>query len=176
MDAGIAAIDLDLAAVPKATISVETDRSNGSPRRGCRVRGRSRPVIHSDSRYRLPTLTQLGSWSWVRSDRRPRRSASIARRRVVSSWAIAVMWLSPLAPSIISPQPFDAASVGAPHHIDARRSGRLRKRRAPVRRPDGPMIARSRTSLTRLLVVSSSFRGRLYPLEHPSHRGKLARW
>jgi hypothetical protein len=33
MDAGIAAIDLDLAAVPKATISVETDRSNDSPRR-----------------------------------------------------------------------------------------------------------------------------------------------
>jgi hypothetical protein len=49
MDAGIAAIDLDLAAVPKATISVETDRSNGSSRRGCRVRGRSRPVIHSGS-------------------------------------------------------------------------------------------------------------------------------
>jgi hypothetical protein len=47
MDAGIAAIDLDLAAVPEATISVETDRSNGSPCRGCRVRGRSRPVIHS---------------------------------------------------------------------------------------------------------------------------------
>jgi hypothetical protein len=105
MDAGIAAIDLDLAAVPEATISVETDRSNGSPRRGCRVRGRSRPVIHSGWPNRLPTLTQPGflelgaigpSAAAEREHRSQTRSPVVGDRRDV---------VEPLASSIIRPSP-----------------------------------------------------------------------
>jgi hypothetical protein len=175
MDAGIAAIDLDLAAVPKATISVETDRSNGSPRRGCRVRGRSRPVTHSDGRYRLPTLTQPGSWSWVQSDCRPRRSASIARRRVVSSWAMAVMWLSPLAPSIIRPSPSTllrsarrtTSMPGAREGSETSCSGTASWRADYRAFPNLPHAPPRRSILLPWPPLSA---------RAPSHRGKLARW